>query len=60
MPAFAYYARESDCKDTLKCINFNVLAQIFSKNIFLILSLWVQNPYGAAVYGKENRKILKI
>ena len=26
MPALAPYARESDDKDTLKCINFNVLA----------------------------------
>ena len=34
MPALAYYARESDCKDTLKCINFNVLAYNFFKNIF--------------------------
>ncbi len=34
MPAPASYARESDCKDTLKCINFNVLAHIFFKKYF--------------------------
>ena len=54
MPALAYYARESDCKDTLKCINFNVLAHIFSKIFFLILSLWVRRLcLGGCVSGEK-------
>ena len=39
MPAHAIYARESDGKDTLKCVNFNALRVIFYLKIKKIVSL---------------------
>ena len=38
MPANAVYARESDCKDTLKKVNINILRLFFAlvSNIFIL------------------------
>ena len=51
MPAPALYARESDGKDTLKCVNFNALMLFFDKKSdFFVLSLFL--PFD----GRQNRE----